>query len=167
MYLLAHTATFIQCPREAAFNYAANLENFAQWFPGVAGMAADNDLPFDAVGKQYREALDVPLRGRRSVLLRVVEVKTPSRIVTEAALPTVLPRMEIDFREAGADRCEVDWRMFSRTAGGVGRWTILPLARRLMARRAAAGLRRLRLRLEADRCRDGLQPCSTAPRAPA
>lgn len=152
MYLLAHTATFIECPRDVAFNYAANLENFAEWFPGVIQIAAANSLPFDAVGKQYRETVAVPLRGQRPVLLRVVEVMTPSRIVTEGALPTVLPRMEIEFREAGPDKCEVDWRMFSRTTSGLARWTILPFARRLMTRRARAGMRRLSHRLEVDRC---------------
>ena len=151
MYLLAHTAALIECPRHVAFNYAANLENFAEWFPGVILMTAANDLPFDAVGKQYRETVTLPLRGQRPVLMRVVDVTNPSRIVTEGALPTVLPRMEIEFREAGPDKCEVDWRMFSRSTSGVVRWTLLPLARRLMTRRARAGMLHLKNRLEADR----------------
>lgn len=155
MYLLAHATARIECPRDAAFTYAANLENFAEWFPGVIQMTAADGLPFDAVGKQYREIVAVPWRGQQPVLLRVVEVASPSWIVTEGALPTVLPRMEIGFREAGPDRCEVEWRMFSRTTSGFARWTILPLARRLMTRRAQAGTHRLKRRLETDR---GLRP---------
>lgn len=155
MYLLAHATTRIACPRDAAFHYAANLENFAQWFPGVIEMTAADGLPFDAVGKRYREIVAVPWRGRRPVLLRVVEVTRPSRIVTEGTLATVLPRMEIGFRDAGPGQCDVDWRMFSRTTSGFARWTILPLARRLMTRRAQAGMRRLKHRLEAGR---GLRP---------
>lgn len=149
LYLLAHAATLIECPRPAAFDYAANLDNFAQWFPGVIQMAASNELPFDAVGKLYRETVVVPLRGPRAISVRVVEVMPPARIVTEATLSTILPRMEIEFREAGPHRCEVDWRMFSRSTSGVGRWTLLPLARRLMTKRARAALLRLKDRLEA------------------
>ena len=148
MYLLAHTTTLIECPRHVAFDYAADLENFAEWFPGVIRMTAANDLPFDAVGKQYRETVAVPWRGQHAVLLRVVDVAPPFRIVTEGALPRILPRMEIEFREAGPGMCEVDWRMFSRTTSAFERWTILPLTRRLMASRARAGVRRLKNRLE-------------------
>ena len=150
MYLLAHAATLIACQRDIAFRYAANLENFSEWFPGVRQKTPTNDLPFDAVGKQFRETVSLPLRGQRSVLMQVVEVMAPCRITTEGALPTVLPRMEIEFREAGPDTCEVEWRMFSRTSRGIGRWTVLPLARRLMARRALAGMQRLKHRLEGD-----------------
>jgi hypothetical protein len=147
MYLLAQASATIQCPRDVAFHYVANLENFANWFPGVIRISAADSLPFDAVGKQYHETVAVPLRGERRVLLRVVEVKAPARIVTQGALPTVLPRMEIEFREAGSGRCVVEWRMFSRSTSGLARWTILPLVRRLMTRRARAGVRRLRDRL--------------------
>ena len=150
MYLLAHTVSLIDCPRHVAFNYAANLENFSEWFPGVIQITAANDLPFSTVGKQYLETVAVPLRGRRQVLLQVVEVTIPSKIVTEGTLPTVLPRMEIEFREAGPDKCEVDWRMFSRTTSVVARWTLLPLARHLMTKRARAGMQRLNNRLTED-----------------
>lgn len=155
MYLLAHATTRIDCPRDVAFDYAANLENFAEWFPGVIEMAAADPLAFDTVGKQYHETVAVPGRGRRQVVIRVVEVRPPHRIATEGTLPTVLPRMEIEFRDTGPGQCEVDWRMFSRTTRGVGRWVILPLARHLMARRAQAGVRRLKSRLEAG---SGLLP---------
>jgi hypothetical protein len=148
MYQLAHATTRIDCPRSVAFAYAANLENFAEWFPGVIAMTVANDLPFDAVGKQYRETVAVPLRGQRRVLLRVVDAAMPSKLVTEGELPTLLPRMEIEFRDAGPTSCEVDWRMFSRASSGFARWTLLPLARRLMTRRARAGVQRLKAHLE-------------------
>lgn len=148
MYLLAHATTILECPPEAAFRYAANLENFAQWFPGVIRVHAADDLPFDAVGKQYREIVAAPWRGQRTVRLRVVDVAAPARIVTEGALPALLPRMEIRFQGAGPGRCEVDWRMFSRTTGRVRRWTLLPLVRRLMTRRARAAMQRLKRQLE-------------------
>lgn len=148
MYLLAHSAVCIACSRQRAFDYAADLQNFAEWFPGVIAIKADNDLSFSAVGKQYRETIALPLRGKRSVLIRVTDVAAPCRLVTEGALPTLLPRMEIEFRDTGPDSCEVSWRMLSRHSGGLLRWTVLPLARRVMVKRAQAGMRRLKARLE-------------------
>lgn len=156
MYLLAQAALPIECPRQLAFDYAANLENFPAWFPGVLRVTAANDLAFESVGKLYREHVNLPLRGQRSVVLRVVEVTPTARIVTEGTLPTLLPRMEIEFRETGAASCVVDWRMFSRTTSRLGRWVILPLARRLMTRRAQAGLRCLKRHLESNPPAQGL-----------
>lgn len=148
MYLLAHATTLIDCPPDIAFRYAANLKNFPQWFPGVNQMASIDDLPFDAIGKQYREIFTVPWRGERPVLMRVVEVMPPFRISTEGALPAVLPRMEMEFRHSSHDKCEVEWRMFSRNTRAIARWTLLPIASRLMTRRAIVGMRRLKNRLE-------------------
>lgn len=151
MYLLAHATTTIDCPRQAVFDYTANLEHFGEWFPGVLQMTAIDGLAFDAVGKQYRETIAVPLRGQRSVLVQVVQAAAPSRIVTEGSLALVLPRMEMTFRDEGADTCEVEWRMFSRSMSSLARWTILPLVRHLMNQRAQVAMRRLKRRLEAER----------------
>ncbi len=35
MYLLADAAIDIACPCTEAFDYTCDLENFAEWFPGV------------------------------------------------------------------------------------------------------------------------------------
>lgn len=150
MYLLAQAAVVINCPQHVAFAYAANLENFPSWFPGVLLVTASNDLPFDSVGKLYREEFQAPMRGRRSVMVQVVDAASPSRIVTEGTLASILPRMEIGFRETAPGACEVDWRMFSRRSTGLTRWLLLPIARRLMTLRARQGVQRLKLRLEAQ-----------------
>lgn len=148
MYLLADTAIDIDCPRQQAFDYAANLENFPHWFPAVIAMQAEDGLPFTAVGKQYRESVDLPLRGRRTVLVRVEEASSPARLVTEGSLALLLPRMEMTFDDQGTAACRVTWRMFSRNPRRWARWTVLPLARRTLARRARIGLQRLKLTLE-------------------
>jgi len=114
-------------------------------------MASADALPAATVGKQYREAVAMPLRGRRSVLIRVVEAAAPRRLVTEGELPLLLPRMEMAFAANEAGGCRVTWRMSSRRTQGWARWTILPLARRVMGRRAAIGLERLKKHLEAGR----------------
>jgi uncharacterized protein YndB with AHSA1/START domain len=145
---LADTSIVIACSAEHAFIYAANLENFPQWFPGVIATASADALPFATVGKQYRETFATPLGGQRHVLIRVVDVAPPHRLVTEGALAPLLPRMEITFAECGPHRCRVTWRMLSRNTRRWARWTVLPLARRVMTKRADIGLRRLKERLE-------------------
>lgn len=140
MYELASETTVVACAREAAFDYAADLENFVDWFPGVLGIVSADQQPFGTVGKLYLETVAVPLLGRRTVPIRVVDVDPPCRLITEGELPLLLPRMEIEFRAAGADACEITWRMVSRNDGRFARVTVLPLAARLMQRRARAGL---------------------------
>jgi hypothetical protein len=145
---LADTSIAIACSAEQAFDYAANLENFPEWFPGVIATASDDALPFATVGKQYRETFATPLGGQRQVLIRVIDVAAPYRLVTEGALTPLLPRMEITFAECGPHSCRVTWRMLSRNTGRWARWTVLPLARLVMTKRAGIGLRRLRERLQ-------------------
>ncbi|MCX2929468.1 SRPBCC family protein [Mycobacterium sp. CVI_P3] len=151
MYTLAKAAIHIDCPVPMVFAYAADLENFGDWFPGVIAVAARDELPFDAIGKRYAETVAVPLRGKRDVLLRVVDVKPPRRLVTEGDLPMVLPRMEIDVEDSGMGSCDVRWRMVSRNRSAVARHSILPIAGWLMRRRATTGLRTLKTRLEGQR----------------
>ncbi len=40
MHLLASSVVTIACSSTKAFGYAADLENFSDWFPGVIGIAA-------------------------------------------------------------------------------------------------------------------------------
>jgi len=148
MHLLADTTVDIACPPQRAFDFAANLENFPHWFPGALSITSENALPFNTVGKQYRETVVLPLRGQRSVHIRVIEVAAPARLVTEGSMALLLPRMEMAFDPHGPDACRLRWRMWSRQTAALPRWTVLPLARITMSRRAAAGLRRLRHLLE-------------------
>jgi hypothetical protein len=147
MHLLASSVVTIACSSMKAFDYAADLENFADWFPGVIGIAAHNELPFATAGKQYVETVAVPLRGKRTVRICVVEADSPKRLVTEGDLPLLLPRMEIEFEDIGENSCVVRWRMLSRNKTALVRFAVLPVARRLVGRRATAGLRNLKQRL--------------------
>lgn len=151
MYLLAQADVAIACPSRVAFDYAANLENFPAWFPGVLRVTTTDGLPFDTVGKQYREEFAQPMRGRGFVAIRVVEVEPGTRIVSEGTLASVLPRMEIVCRQTAPGVCEVRWRMFSRRTSGWSRFIVLPLARRVMTRRARRGLQVLKRHLEGAR----------------
>jgi carbon monoxide dehydrogenase subunit G len=151
MYLLASTSVAIECTRARVFDYVADFANFPQWFPGVVEVQSRDALPPATVGKLYAESFRVPLRGRRSTLVRVVEVAPARRFVTEGAVAHLMPRMEIELHDAGDGCCRVQWRMLSRNTARVARWTVLPLARLALQQRADAAMRRLKQRLESAR----------------
>lgn len=148
MYLLTENSVEIACPVEAAYEYACNLERFGEWFPGVIAIESANALEHATVGKTYLETVSVPLRGSRKIGITVVAAEPNRLLVTEGTLPALLPRMEIRFHAIAADACRIDWRMFSRKDGLLSRVTLLPLARRVMRKRAAIGMRRLARALE-------------------
>jgi hypothetical protein len=151
MYLLADAVVTVECSRAKAFDYAANLENFVDWFPGVVSIVASDELSAAAIGKKYSETVSVPLRGKRSVMIRVTDAMAPQRLVTEGDLRPLLPRMEMEFVDAGPNTCEVRWRMLSRNENGVAGRTVLPVAGWVMRRRAKIGLRNLKLLLDGGR----------------
>jgi uncharacterized protein YndB with AHSA1/START domain len=148
MFLIASTSVIIDRPRESVFPYAADLAHFAGWFPGVIAVKPRDQAPITTVGKLYDEQLAMPFGRRRSVTIRVLEAEPQQRLVTEGSLPVLLPRMEMVFADAGAGACRLEWRMFSRNTAPLARWTILPLARRTMQKRAEVAMGRLKNRLE-------------------
>jgi hypothetical protein len=151
MYLLADAVVTVECSRAKAFDYAANLENFVDWFPGVVSIVASDDLSAAAIGKKCSETVSVPLRGTRSVMIRVTDATSPQHLVTEGDLRPLLPRMEMEIVGAGQNACEVRWRMMSRNKNGLAGCTVLPVAGWVMRRRAKIGLLNLKLLLEGGR----------------
>lgn len=149
MYLLASTSAVVECPRALVFDYATDLTHFAQWFPGVLEVKSRDELAHATVGKEYEETVLLPGRARQAITLRVAEAEPPRKFVTEGALPLLLPRMEIEFEDAGPHACRLHWRMFSRNTSLAARWTVLPLARLGMQKRADAAMRRLKRVLDA------------------
>ncbi|WKG00787.1 SRPBCC family protein [Mycolicibacterium sp. HK-90] len=150
MYLLADVVTSVACSHVRAFEYAANLENFANWFPGVVSIAPGDDSPAATIGKEYTETVSVPLRGTRSVTIRVTDAVAPHCIATQGDLRPLLPRMEMDILRTGPDTCEVRWRMMSRNENRLATLMVLPVAARVIRRRATTGLRNLKLQLETE-----------------
>lgn len=148
MYSLAASAIEIECNMAQAYTYASNLEYFSEWFPSVIAIVSGDDVPHGNLGKVYHETVHVPLRGRRRVRITVVQAESPQLLITEGDLPALLPRMEMRFTSLGAHRCTVEWRMYSRRHNGMSRFLVLPLARRIMRRRALHGLAALKALLE-------------------
>lgn len=144
--LLAECSTEIRCPAALACAEVADLGRFATWFPGVVRIrAADDAWP----PRAWVETVRLPLRGEREVTIKVLASRPPVQITTEGRLPPLWPRMEIEVEPIDAGRCRVCWRMHSRSRRPLVRWLLVPLAGRVMRRRATRGLAALKARLEA------------------
>lgn len=99
MKIIASVDSRINRPIKDVFEYVSNMENFQQWFQGVNSITSLDETPHGVVGKTYLEAVDVPIKGRQNIKLKVVECIQPTNFVTEGKFPPVLPRMEIELSE--------------------------------------------------------------------
>ncbi|GAB3541658.1 hypothetical protein GCM10027343_12460 [Noviherbaspirillum agri] len=148
MHLLAEESIHIKRPASDVFNYVTDMERFGEWFPGVLSIESANQHQHGQVGKEYLETVSIPLRGERKIKLVVREAEAGRRFVTEGKLSPLMPRMEVTFSPVAVASCQLTWRMYSRNNGGFVRLALLPLARRVMRKRAAAGVKRLKRHLE-------------------
>src|SRR5690606_28028925 len=134
----------IQHPVGDVFAWLADLNNFADWFPGVLAVR-ELDRSAPGPGKIYVEQLRLPGGRVREVRLTVREWEPGQRLVTEGDWALLLPRMEMLFEAPSERETLVHWAMYSRQQGRPFRYLLLPLLRREMGRRAdraALGLRR-------------------------
>lgn len=150
MHLLAEQSVEIARPVATVYRDATNLEHFGEWFPAVIAVVSANDLAHATVGKEYRETVEVPGRGRLDVRIVVREARPDAWLATEGDLPPLLPRMEMAFTALTPHSCRLTWRMWSRHPGDDEsvRTALWPAASRLLSQRATEGLTRLRQRLE-------------------
>ena len=115
--LLASRSIEIAAPINAVYTYAANLENFPAWFPGVLSIRAIDSRSIYEVGKSYEEIVSVPFRRSAKVRIDVVEANQPEYLVTEGDYAPLLPRMEMHFQVVGENQTLMEWRMYSRRRG--------------------------------------------------
>jgi hypothetical protein len=146
--LLTEQTVAIYCNVETAFAYVANMENFGKWFPEVRSIVSANALPHAVKGKEYLETFVSSKGKERQIRLRVQEVDANTLFLTEGEYSPLLPRMEVTFASQGDHACTVTWRMYSRNNGVIARFTLLPLVRRVIRKRAVIGMARLKEKLE-------------------
>jgi len=146
-HTLSSRSIEIDAPVTAVFDYAANLENFSAWFPGVLSIRAINTGGIDRVGKTYEELVRVPLGKPATVRIQVVEAEASVRLVTEGDYRVLLPRMEMDFKAIDGNRTRIDWRMLSRRRG-ITAALMRPLLRIVLGSRSRHALARLKSTLE-------------------
>lgn len=148
MHLLAEESIDIHCPAPAAYAYACDLRNFGEWFPGVIRIVAEDELALTTAGKSYLETVAVPLRGHRKVRIVVKTAEPDCLFVTEGSLRPLQPRMEIRFSPVAPASVRVGWRMYSLNSSVLVRAVVIPLARRVMRKRAKAAMTHLKRKLE-------------------
>lgn len=142
MYKLAKNKIVVEKGVDEVFNFAANLENFALWFPGVESITSANSMGFAEKGKKYKETFSV-LGSKKKVTIEVKDCLVRQHIITESEFLPILPRMEIDFQELADNQTEIVWSMFSRNNAFL--WVLLlPLVKLVMHIRSKKGLVRLR-----------------------
>jgi carbon monoxide dehydrogenase subunit G len=125
---------------ETAFDFMADLRNFAIWDPGVSSVRL-----VKSAGPGLGAAFDVDVHaGPRTITLRyeTTEFQRPDRLLVVAATPTLISRDEIMVeKEPGGARVTYDAELSLR---GVLRLAdpLLAIAFRHIGERAAASLRR-------------------------
>jgi hypothetical protein len=148
MILIAETNVLVECSVEHAFSVVSNMERFGEWFPEVISISSMNDLNHGEVNKTYVELVSVPLQGKRSIEIVVKESVPCSRFVTEGKLFPLLPRMEIELLTQAESKTNIKWRMLSRSKSRIVKLLLLPVAKVIMQKRAAAGVFALKSLLE-------------------
>lgn len=148
LQLLTEQTISIARSVEATYQYATNLEHFAEWFPGVLSIESANTLEHAQRGKEYLETMAVPLRGTQKVKISVKDAQPHKVFVTEGEFSPLMPRMEMIFQATGVDSCSVTWRMFSRNDSLLFKATLLHVFKSVMRKRAAIGMKRLQQKLE-------------------
>jgi len=144
MHLLTEQTVDIQCPADALYVFVGNMENFARWFPEVLGIRAEDASPHGSVGKVYLEQVRLPSGRIRTIPIRVVAAQAPHRFATEGQFAPLLPRMVVTIEALSPNSSRLHWCMYSRNDSLIFRFTLLPLIRRVMRRRAAAGMKNIK-----------------------
>ena len=147
MILADHTIS-IERPIHDVFDYVANHENYADWFPGVIGIVSGNELPHGSIGKTYLERIKMPTGRARLIEISVVESESPVLFATEGYFPPLHPRMEVHFKRLSENCTEVRWMFSSRSESTLGRLLVRMLIRRDLLQRSTQGMASLKRALE-------------------
>jgi carbon monoxide dehydrogenase subunit G len=144
-------ATFeldVECSIETAFQFLSNMENFGTWFPEVISIVAKDKVPHRKVGKVYLEQVKVPLKGEVSIPIAVANCQPNTMFQTQGAYPPVLPQMTVKLHSKSDTVTHIHWTMVSRNNGLLFRFTLLPLVRAMMRKRARLAKENLNTHLQ-------------------
>ena len=64
MVQLAQLQKSFKLPSSRVYRYVTDMENYANWFPGVIDIRSVDELPVGAVGKRYLEKIEQFVRER-------------------------------------------------------------------------------------------------------
>lgn len=138
----------IDAPISKVFDFLANHENYASWYPNVISIVSANQLPHGAVGKIYKEAIRLPTGRNQLINIEVVKSRTPELFVTEGDFAPLHPRMEVQLSQKSATETSLNWRFYSRSQSVIGRLLIRFLLKKVMERDSRTGLARMKALVE-------------------
>ena len=104
MITLVQINTPMDCSVSELFDYVTNMENYAEWFPGVHKITSGNDKSHGQVGKTYIESLTLPT-GIAKLIIAVKKVQSNKLFITEGDLEYLLPMMTMEFQSLSDERC--------------------------------------------------------------
>lgn len=113
MILLAETSISIDGQTEQLFEYVTNMENYAEWFPGVLSITSHNNLPHGVQGKTYQERITMP-EGEASLVIEVKASVRNKSFYTEGDLEPLLPAMRMEFAPDMQNKTSFSLKYFSR-----------------------------------------------------
>tara|TARA_R110002124_G_scaffold48130_2_gene142372 strand:+ start:1841 stop:2323 length:483 start_codon:yes stop_codon:yes gene_type:complete len=145
---LADHTLLIESPIARVFDFLANHENYALWYPKVISIEAANQLPHGTVGKAYREAIRLPTGRIQKINIAVVESRSPEQFVTEGDFAPLHPRMEVRLAAKSADETAVNWRFYSRSQSMIGRPLIRIFLKKVLERDSKIGLAKMQAMVE-------------------
>jgi hypothetical protein len=150
MRQIAHSSAVINCSSDKAYSLISNMEKFGEWFPEIVSVTSKNDLTHGEVGKKYLVTITIPLLGKRTVDVTVLEAITNRRFFAEGVFLPWMPSMKMKISAMGNDEISFTWGMYSRSTSWIVNLMLIPIAKRAMQKRADIAVVQLKALLEAS-----------------
>lgn len=114
MRQLAYVSLTINAPIDSFFNYVTNMENYAEWFPGVIEVKQINQQDPLKPGTRYSEIIEFAGANLEQTV-EVIEVIQNRLFVTRGNAQPLLTQMKMQFTPQG-DGYLFEISYFSRQA---------------------------------------------------
>ena len=155
MILLTSASISINQNPHKVFDFATNMENYADWFEGIINIASSNTLSQFSLGKCYQETLVI--NGEEQQLtIKVDQCLRPQLFITKGDLAGILPQMTMKFTdinrgletEPNTTSTLMELSYHSREPSLESNQAMLDFLRQNLSQRAEAGLKKLKGLLE-------------------
>lgn len=147
MIELAKACTTIDTPINKIFQYATNLENYGEWFPGIVAIRSANQSDHATVGKTYLETVNLPT-GTSDILIEVNECIPNQHFLTKGNLTGILPQMTMTFFSKNNNCCLLSLQYHSRNVSLAETGNLIVALKADLSARATTGLHQLKHILE-------------------
>ena len=141
--LIAKAQVMIQKPRAAVFKWLVDFENnYPRFFPGVIEMTALDNLPIGALGKRYRELVDLGPK-KEALELSITKIIENQEIQIEPEVELFMPTFQFLFLAIEPEVTEFHWRFYSRVTDPDKISSVKNTVGKLLGTRAIAAMKNL------------------------